>query len=108
MRYYNTMFVLFTEKFFWKKVIIFKTDRITPVKRDYEFYFYNFENLKDEKMNKQNVISNNYVKFTREELLSIFRVEAQHICKSSDDVHSISESTLNDFIKWHSKYVRFA
>ena len=66
-------------------------------------------NLKiaEEKMHKQNVGSNNYVKFTTEELLSIFKVAAQRICKSPDDVHSISESTLNDFIKWHGKYVRF-
>ncbi len=58
-------------------------------------------------MHKQNVGTNNYVKFTIEELLSIFKVEAQHICNSADDVNSISESTLNDFIKWHGKYVRF-
>ncbi len=66
-------------------------------------------NLKiaEEKMHKQNLGSNNYVKFTTEELMSIFKVEAQLICKSPDDVHSISESTLNDFIKWHGKYVRF-
>ena len=53
------------------------------------------------------VNSNNYVKFTTEELLSIFKVEAQHICKSPDEVYSIAESVLNDFIKWHGKYVRF-
>ena len=66
-------------------------------------------NLKiaEEKMHKQNVGSNDYVKFTTQELLSIFKVEAQHICKRPDDVHSISESTLNDFIKWHGKYVRY-
>ncbi len=58
-------------------------------------------------MYKQNVGSNNFVKYTKKELLSIFKVEAQHVCKNSDDVHSISESTLNDFIKWHGKYVRF-
>ncbi len=58
-------------------------------------------------MHKQNVGSNNYVKFTTEELLSIFKEGAQRICKSPDDVHSISESTLNDFIKCHGKYVRF-
>ena len=58
-------------------------------------------------MHKQNVSSNNYVKLTTEELLSIFKVEAQNICKSPDDVYSISESTLNDFIKWHGKYVSF-
>ncbi len=58
-------------------------------------------------MYKQDIACNEYTKFTTEELLSIFRVEAQHICKRPDDVNSISESTLNDFIKWHGKYVRF-
>jgi hypothetical protein len=45
--------------------------------------------------------------FTTKELLSIFRVEAQHICKKPDDVHSISESTLKDFISYHGQYVSF-
>ena len=58
-------------------------------------------------MYKQDVTTNKHAKFNTEELLSIFKVEAQRICKSPDDVHSISESTLNDFIKWHGKYVRF-
>ncbi len=58
-------------------------------------------------MYKQDIACNEYTKFTTKELLSIFRVEAQHICKRPDDVNSISESTLNDFIKWHGKYVRF-
>ncbi len=59
------------------------------------------------KMYKQDVAYNEYTKFTREELLSIFKVEAQHICKSPVDVQSISDSALNDFIKCHGKYVRF-
>ncbi len=58
-------------------------------------------------MHRQNVDSNKYLKFTVEELLSIFREEAQYICKRHDEVHSISESALNDFIKCHGKYVRF-
>ncbi len=66
-------------------------------------------NLKiaEEKMHEQNADFNKYLKFTTEELLSIFKEEAQHICKRHDEVHSISESALNDFIKWHGKYVRF-
>ena len=66
-------------------------------------------NLKiaEDKMHKQNVDSNKYLRYTTEELLSIFKEEAQHICKRPDEVHSISESTLNDFIKCHGKYVRF-
>ncbi len=58
-------------------------------------------------MYKQDITTNKHAKFTTEELLSIFKVAAQRICKSPDDVHSISESTLNDFIKWHGNYVRF-
>ena len=66
-------------------------------------------NLKivEDKMHKQNVDSNKYLRYTTEELLLIFKEEAQHICKRPDEVHSISESTLNDFIKCHGKYVRF-
>ncbi len=58
-------------------------------------------------MYKKDVACNEYTKFTIEELLSIFKVEAQCICKNTDEVHSIAESALNDFIKWHGKYVRF-
>ena len=45
-------------------------------------------------------------KFTIEELLSMFKTEAQSICKKPEDTLSIAESTLNDFIKCYSKYVR--
>ncbi len=45
-------------------------------------------------------------KFTVEELLSIFKAEAQSICKKPEDILSIAESTLNDFVKCYSKYVR--
>ncbi len=58
-------------------------------------------------MYKQDITRNKYEKFTIEELLSIFKVEARHICKRPDEVYSIAESVLNDFIKWHGKYVRF-
>lgn len=58
-------------------------------------------------MYKQDITRNKYEKFTIEELLSIFKVEAQHICRRPEEVYSIAESTLNDFIKWHGKYVRF-
>ncbi len=58
-------------------------------------------------MYKQDITRSKYEKFTTEELLSIFKVEAQHICGKHDDVHSIAVSTLNDFIKCHGKYVRF-
>jgi len=44
-------------------------------------------------------------KFTVEELLSIFKAEAQSICKKPEDILSVAESTLSDFIKCYSKYV---
>jgi len=49
----------------------------------------------------------NSAKFTVEELLSMFRMEAQSICKKPEDTISIAESTLSDFIKTYSRYVRF-
>ena len=48
----------------------------------------------------------NSAKFTVEELLSMFKTEAQSICKKPEDIISIAESTLSDFIKCYSKYVR--
>lgn len=48
----------------------------------------------------------NSAKYTVEELLSMFKVEAQSICNKPEDVLSIAESTLRDFIKCYSKYVR--
>ena len=47
-------------------------------------------------------------KFTVEELLSMFKTEAQSICKKPEDILSIAESTLRDFIECHSKYVKVA
>ncbi len=58
-------------------------------------------------MYKQDVACNEYTKFTTEELLSIFKVEAQHICERPDEVYSTAVSTLYHFIKNHGKYVRF-
>ena len=51
--------------------------------------------------------ADNSVKFTVEELLSMFKAEAQSICKKPEDILSIAESTLRDFIKSYSRYVRF-
>ena len=45
-------------------------------------------------------------KYTVEELLSMFKAEAQTICKKPEDSLSVAESTLSDFIKCYSKYVR--
>jgi hypothetical protein len=38
----------------------------------------------------------------------MFKAEAQFICKESEDVRTVAESTLSDFIKCHENYVRFA
>jgi hypothetical protein len=48
----------------------------------------------------------NSATFTVEELLSMFKAEAQSICKKPEDILSVAESTLSDFIKCYSKYVR--
>jgi hypothetical protein len=48
----------------------------------------------------------NSATFTVEELLSMFKTEAQSICKKPEDILSVAESTLSDFIKCYSKYVR--
>ena len=58
-------------------------------------------------MYKQGFASNEYEKFSTDELLSIFKVEAQHICKRPDEVYSIAVSVLNDFVRYHGKYVSF-
>ena len=44
--------------------------------------------------------------FTVEELLSMFKTEAQSICKKPEDILSIAESTLRDFVECYSKYVK--
>ncbi len=48
----------------------------------------------------------NSAQFTVEELLSIFKTEAQSICENPEDILSIAESTLSDFIKSYSRNVR--
>jgi hypothetical protein len=58
-------------------------------------------------MHKQDIAINECTKYTTEELLSIFKTEAQYICKSPEDVRTIAESALRDFIKCHGSYVRF-
>ncbi len=57
-------------------------------------------------MYKQDNAHNN-AKYTVEELLSMFKAKVQSICKKPEDLLSIAESTLSDFIKCYSKYVRF-
>jgi hypothetical protein len=56
-------------------------------------------------MHKQDIVCNKYTKFTTEELLSIFKLGAQHICKQPYEVHFVAERALNDFIKNHDQYV---
>ncbi len=75
------------------------------------------EGAEDEKLAQLQVIvgvsscididRNKYAKFTTDELLSIFKEEAEKICKKPDEVHSMAESALNDFIKKNRKYVKF-
>ncbi len=48
----------------------------------------------------------NNAKYTVEELLSMFKAEAQSICNKPEDAIFIAESVLSDFIKCYSKYVR--
>ncbi len=58
-------------------------------------------------MHKQDIAFNKCTKYTIEELLSMFKAEAQSICKKPEDVRTIAESALKDFIKCHRSYVRF-
>jgi len=58
-------------------------------------------------MYKQDIVINECSKYTTEELLSIFKAEAQSIYKEPEDVRTIAESALKDFIKCHGNYVRF-
>ena len=58
-------------------------------------------------MYKQNITFNKCAKYTVEELLSMFKAEAQFICKEPEDVRTVAESALSDFIKCHGSYVRF-
>lgn len=57
-------------------------------------------------MYKQSIAIDECAKYTREELLSIFKAEAQLICKEPEHVRIIAESALNDFIKCYGSYVR--
>ncbi len=59
-------------------------------------------------MYKQDIAFNRCAKYTVEELLSMFKAEAQFICKEPEDVRTVAESTLSDFIKCHGNYVGFA
>ncbi len=58
-------------------------------------------------MYRQDIAFNKCAKYTKEELLSMFKAEAQLICKEPEDVRTIAESALKDFIKCYGEYVRF-
>ena len=58
-------------------------------------------------MHKQDIAFNRCAKYTIEELLSMFKAEAQSICTKPEDVRTVAESALSDFIKCHGSYVRF-
>ena len=57
-------------------------------------------------MYKQDIAFNKCAKYTKEELLSMFKAEAQFICKEPEDVRTLAESALKDFIKCYGGYVR--
>ncbi len=58
-------------------------------------------------MYKQNNVAASTT-FTVDELLLMFKTEAQSICRKPEDILSIAESTLRDFIECHGKYVKVA
>ncbi len=66
--------------------------------------FYKWGNIT---MYKQDIAFNKCEKYTIEELLSMFKAEAQFICKDPEDVRTIAESALSDFINRYGSYVRF-
>jgi hypothetical protein len=57
-------------------------------------------------MYKQDIAFNKCTKYTKEELLTMFKAEAQFVCKEPEDVRTIAESALSDFIKCYGRYVR--
>ena len=57
-------------------------------------------------MHKRETSTNQYEKFTREELLTIFREEAQYICRKPEEIDSFAESALLYFIKRYEKHVK--
>jgi hypothetical protein len=61
--------------------------------------------MEEHTMYKQNNVADSAT-FTVDELLSMFKTEAQSICKKPEDILSIAESTLSDFVECYSKYVR--
>ncbi|MFQ5786597.1 MAG: hypothetical protein ACE5H1_01315 [Thermodesulfobacteriota bacterium] len=64
--------------------------------------FYTWGNIT---MYRQDFVFNKK-KYTIEELLSIFKAEAQSICNEPKNVSTIAESALKDFIKSYGEYVK--
>jgi hypothetical protein len=58
-------------------------------------------------MYRKDIAFNKCTKYTKEELLSMFKAEAQFICKEPEDVHTIAESALSDFVKCYGSYVKY-
>lgn len=58
-------------------------------------------------MYKQDTNFNKCSKYTIDELLAMFRAEAQFICEKPEDVCAVAESALSDFIKCHRSYIKF-
>ncbi len=57
-------------------------------------------------MYKQDIDFNKCAKYTKEELLSMFKAEAQFICKEPEDVRTIAESALSEFVKCYGSCVK--
>ncbi|MDR4498294.1 MAG: hypothetical protein MRK02_10305 [Candidatus Scalindua sp.] len=57
-------------------------------------------------MHKRETTTKKYEKFTKEELLTIFKEEAQYICRKPEEIDSFAESAFLYFIKRYGKYVK--
>ncbi len=55
---------------------------------------------------RDNIDCNESVTYTYDELLSIFKREACHICKRPLEISYVAESALIDFNMYHGEYVR--
>ncbi len=66
--------------------------------------FYKWGNIT---MYKQDIAFNKCAKYIIKEILSMFKAAAQFICKEPEDIRTIAESALSDFVKCYGSCVRF-
>ncbi len=57
-------------------------------------------------MYKQDIAFDKCAKYTKEELLYMFKAEAQFICKEPENVRTIAESALREFVKCYGSCVK--